>query len=122
MRKTRRPSGANDRGHILFIRTLILAACKCRQADSSPPKSPHWLWQRLTYFVLSIWGLVLHCQPAVYACIAKSLWHFPDRVALRHELSHAGFTVVSSQQFCCGTLELITGTKQVAEPESASVV
>jgi len=29
---------------------------------------------------------------------------------------------VSSQQFYCGTLELITVTKQVAEPESASVV
>ncbi len=89
-------------------------------------KSPHWLWQRLTYFVLSIWGgfwgLVLHCQPAVYAYIAKSLWHFPDRVALRQELSHAGFTVVSSRQFYCGTLELITVTKQVAEPEPASGV
>jgi hypothetical protein len=25
--------GANFQGHILFIRTLILAACKCRQSD-----------------------------------------------------------------------------------------
>ncbi|MCE9630302.1 MAG: ubiquinone/menaquinone biosynthesis methyltransferase [Planctomycetia bacterium] len=75
-------------------------------------KSPHRVWQRLTYCVLYVWGafwgLVLHRQPAVYAYIAKSLWHFPDRVALRQELSHAGFMEVSSRQFYFGTLEMIT--------------
>lgn len=87
-------------------------------------KSPHWLWQRLTYGVLyawgAFWGLLLHRQPAVYAYIAKSLWHFPDRVALRRQLSHAGFTERSSRSFYGGTLEMITVTKSPADEEAAS--
>jgi len=75
-------------------------------------KSPHWLSQRLTYWVLCVWGgfwgLVLHRQPAVYAYIATSLWHFPDRVALRQELARAGLAEVSSRRFYLGTLEMIT--------------
>jgi demethylmenaquinone methyltransferase/2-methoxy-6-polyprenyl-1,4-benzoquinol methylase len=75
-------------------------------------KSPHWLWQRLTYWVLYVWGafwgLVLHGQPAVYAYIATSLWQFPDRVALRKELAHAGLTEIFSRRFYLGTLEMIT--------------
>jgi demethylmenaquinone methyltransferase/2-methoxy-6-polyprenyl-1,4-benzoquinol methylase len=87
-------------------------------------KSPHWLWQRLTYGVLyawgALWGLLLHRQPAVYAYIAKSLWHFPDRVTLRQELSRAGLTEVSSRQFYCGTLELITVTKPSSVRDSTA--
>ena len=87
-------------------------------------KSPHWLWQRLTYGVLyawgAFWGLLLHRQPAVYAYIAKSLWHFPDRVALRQELSQAGFTEVASRQFYSGTLEMITVTKPIASRDPAA--
>ena len=86
-------------------------------------KSPHWLWQRLAYGVLYVWGafwgLVLHGQPAVYAYIAKSLWHFPDRVALRQELARTGFTEVSSRQFYLGTLEMITVTKPDVAREPA---
>jgi ubiquinone/menaquinone biosynthesis methyltransferase len=82
-------------------------------------KSPHWLWQRLAHAVLYVWGafwgLVLHGQPAVYAYIAKSLWHFPDRVALREELARVGFVEVSSRQFYFGTLELITVVKPLDE-------
>lgn len=82
-------------------------------------KSPHWLWQRLTYGVLYVWGafwgLLLHRQPAVYAYIAKSLWHFPDRISLRRELAQTGFTELSSRQFYFGTLELITVAKAIAE-------
>lgn len=78
-------------------------------------KSPHWFWQRLTYGVLyawgAFWGLLLHRQPAVYAYIAKSLWQFPDRVVLRRELSQTGFMEISSRQFYCGTLEMITVMK-----------
>jgi ubiquinone/menaquinone biosynthesis C-methylase UbiE len=63
----------------------------------------------------AFWGLVLHGQPAVYAYIAKSLWHFPDRVALREELARVGFVEVSSRQFYFGTLELITVVKPLDE-------
>jgi demethylmenaquinone methyltransferase/2-methoxy-6-polyprenyl-1,4-benzoquinol methylase len=85
-------------------------------------KSPHWLWQRLAYSVLYVWGafwgVVLHRQPAVYAYIAKSLWHFPDRVALREELARIGLVEISSRQFYCGTLELITVVKPNDEQDS----
>ena len=80
-------------------------------------KSPNWLSQRLAYSILYVWGafwgLVLHRQPAVYAYIANSLWHFPDRVALREELAAAGFVELASRQFYFGTLELITVVKPV---------
>jgi ubiquinone/menaquinone biosynthesis methyltransferase len=86
-------------------------------------KSPHWFVQRLSYAVLyvwgSFWGLVLHRQPAVYAYIAKSLWHFPDREALRQELSNVGFAEVFSRKFYCGTLEIITVRKPVHEQVTA---
>jgi len=87
-------------------------------------KSPHWLRQRLAYGVLyawgGLWGLLLHGQPAVYAYIAKSLWHFPDRGALRRELSRWGFTETASRQFYCGTLEMITVVKPPADREAAN--
>lgn len=87
-------------------------------------KSPHWLSQRLSFAVLylwgSFWGLVLHRQPAVYAYIAKSLWHFPDRKAIRRELSKVGFAEVFSRKFYCGTLEIITVRKPVLEQVPAS--
>jgi len=87
-------------------------------------KSPHWLWQRLAYAVLflwgGLWGLVLHGQPAVYAYIANSLWHFPDRTALRRELSRVGLEEVSSRQFYCGTLEMITVGKPSLDRGAAS--
>jgi len=83
-------------------------------------KSPNRLLQRLSFTVLyvwgSFWGLVLHRQPAVYAYIAKSLWHFPDRESLRRDLAHVGFTEVFSRKFYFGTLEIITVSKPVDEP------
>lgn len=86
-------------------------------------KSPHWLWQRLTYGVLyawgAFWGLLLHRQPAVYAYIAKSLWHFPDRLSLRRQLTQLGFTELSSRQFYFGTLEMITVAKAIADHDPA---
>jgi demethylmenaquinone methyltransferase/2-methoxy-6-polyprenyl-1,4-benzoquinol methylase len=83
-------------------------------------KSPDRLLQRLSFAVLylwgSFWGLVLHRQPAVYAYIAKSLWHFPDRTTLRRDLSDVGFTEVFSRKFYFGTLEIITVSKPVHQP------
>jgi demethylmenaquinone methyltransferase/2-methoxy-6-polyprenyl-1,4-benzoquinol methylase len=84
-------------------------------------KSPHWLPQWLTYWVLSVWGafwgVVLHRQPAVYAYIAESLRHFPDRTALRRELAAAGLTEVFSRRFYLGTLEMITAVKPLERRE-----
>ena len=51
----------------------------------------------------------------MYAYIAKSLWHFPDRKAIRRELSNVGFAEVFSRKFYCGTLEIITVRKPVHE-------
>jgi len=83
-------------------------------------KSPNRFLQRLSFTVLylwgSFWGLVLHRQPAVYAYIAKSLWHFPDREALRRDLANVGFTEVFSRKFYFGTLEIITVSKPDHEP------
>jgi ubiquinone/menaquinone biosynthesis methyltransferase len=82
-------------------------------------KSPNRFFQRLSYGVLylwgSFWGLVLHRQPAVYAYIAKSLWHFPDREQLRRDLTNVGFAEVFSRKFYFGTLEIITVSKPVHE-------
>jgi ubiquinone/menaquinone biosynthesis C-methylase UbiE len=52
----------------------------------------------------------------VYAYIAKSLWHFPDRQSLRRDLSRVGFTEVFSRKFYFGTLEIITVSKPPLEP------
>ncbi len=86
-------------------------------------KSPNRFLQRLSFAVLylwgSFWGLVLHRQPAVYAYIAKSLWHFPDREELRRDLTNVGFSEVFSRKFYFGTLEIITVSKLVHEPVPA---
>jgi demethylmenaquinone methyltransferase/2-methoxy-6-polyprenyl-1,4-benzoquinol methylase len=87
-------------------------------------KSPNRFLQRLSFAVLylwgSFWGLVLHRQAAVYAYIAKSLWHFPDRESLRRDLTNVGFAEVFSRKFYFGTLEIITVSKPEHEPAPSS--
>jgi demethylmenaquinone methyltransferase/2-methoxy-6-polyprenyl-1,4-benzoquinol methylase len=55
----------------------------------------------------SVWGILLHGNPAVYSYIARSLAHFPRRMELRRCMNEAGFTVIQSQQFFRGMLELL---------------
>jgi demethylmenaquinone methyltransferase/2-methoxy-6-polyprenyl-1,4-benzoquinol methylase len=55
----------------------------------------------------SVWGVLLHGNPAVYGYIAKSLRHFPRRMELRRRMQEAGFNVVHSHLFFMGMLELI---------------
>jgi demethylmenaquinone methyltransferase/2-methoxy-6-polyprenyl-1,4-benzoquinol methylase len=55
----------------------------------------------------SVWGMLLHGNPAVYAYIARSLMHFPRRGELRRNLNAAGLTVTRSRLFFGGMLELI---------------
>jgi demethylmenaquinone methyltransferase/2-methoxy-6-polyprenyl-1,4-benzoquinol methylase len=55
----------------------------------------------------SVWGILLHGNPAVYSYIAKSLRHFPRRMELRRCINEAGFAVVQSHLFFWGMLELL---------------
>jgi demethylmenaquinone methyltransferase / 2-methoxy-6-polyprenyl-1,4-benzoquinol methylase len=55
----------------------------------------------------SVWGILLHGNPAVYSYIARSLGRFPCRMELRRCMKEAGFTVIQSQQFFRGMLELL---------------
>jgi demethylmenaquinone methyltransferase/2-methoxy-6-polyprenyl-1,4-benzoquinol methylase len=84
-------------------------------------KSQNIFFQHLTFVILfiwgSMWGLLLHRQPSVYAYIAKSLQQFPNRIELRRALSFAGLALVSSRRFYFGTLEMIT----VVKPNSESI-
>jgi ubiquinone/menaquinone biosynthesis methyltransferase len=55
----------------------------------------------------SVWGIILHGNPAVYSYIARSLRYFPRRMELRRCMKEAGFAVIQSQQFFWGMLELL---------------
>jgi demethylmenaquinone methyltransferase/2-methoxy-6-polyprenyl-1,4-benzoquinol methylase len=74
-------------------------------------RSPNRVMAAVQYLLLylwgSVWGIVLHGNPAVYAYIARSLMRFPGRNALRRQLGDAGFTVSKSRLFFGGMLELI---------------
>lgn len=62
----------------------------------------------------SLWGWVLHGDPAVYAYIAESLEQFPDRAAFRRQLQANGFQVVRAESFYFGTLECVVVKKIAA--------
>ena len=55
----------------------------------------------------SMWGLLMHGNPEVYAYIAESLRIFPDRVRLRECLAEMGFTILESRRFYFGIMELL---------------
>lgn len=67
--------------------------------------------QFFEYWVLrtwgSLWGLVLHGNPEVYAYIAESLRLFPDRLGLRRAIADAGFEVLHAQRFYMGVMEIL---------------
>lgn len=82
-------------------------------------KPPGLLRQRAELAVLcawgSLWGWVLHGDPAVYAYIAESLAQFPDRKAFRRLLQANGFRVVRSELFCFGALECVVVRKAAVQ-------
>ncbi len=49
-----------------------------------------------------IWGALLHGDPEVYAYIARSLKHFPDRDQLRSIFTDSGFRIRRSRTFLGG--------------------
>ncbi len=55
----------------------------------------------------SLWGIILHGNPAIYSYIAKSLRHFPPREKLHTRLFEAGLDIVRSKLFCGGMIELL---------------
>jgi demethylmenaquinone methyltransferase/2-methoxy-6-polyprenyl-1,4-benzoquinol methylase len=77
--------------------------------DFSKPSA--YFGQRVTHALLKawggFWGLLLHGTPEVYAYIAESLRHFPDRDELRKLLTELGFTSIQSRRFYFGIVELI---------------
>ncbi len=80
--------------------------------DFSKPESR--FGQHITYGLLKVWGgfwgLLLHGNPEVYAYIAESLEHFPDRLELRRQLAENGFTDVRARKFFFGIVKLVQCT------------
>ena len=75
---------------------------------SKPPKK--WL-QKMHYVILkswgSLWGVLFHGRPEVYAYLAESLSVFPDREQLKQKFKSHGFQEISSQLLFGGMLEII---------------
>ncbi|NOY70710.1 MAG: ubiquinone/menaquinone biosynthesis methyltransferase [Deltaproteobacteria bacterium] len=74
-------------------------------------KSNNAVMQRLTYFILafwgSLWGIILHGNPDVYAYIAESLKYYPDRIKLREMLKELGFKNIEGKLLFGGMLEIL---------------
>lgn len=61
-----------------------------------------------------IWGTLLHRDPEVYAYIARSLKHFPDREQLRSIFTSAGLQVRGSRTFLGGFVRALWLEKRAA--------
>ncbi len=73
-------------------------------------KSPQPVIQSFHYWLLrvwgSLWGLMFHGNPAVYAYIAESLKAFPDRITLEKKANDLGFVSKRSCTFMGGMIAL----------------
>lgn len=67
---------------------------------------------RLLRFWGQLWGLVLHGDPEVYAYIARSLSHFPDRHHFHSLLETHGLKVTRSTKLYLGLLELTVARRR----------
>lgn len=76
--------------------------------EFSKPSSK--FWQRIQYYVLkgwgSVWGLILHGNPEIYAYLAESLKAYPDHEELLGKFNKLGF-IISSQSLFCGMLKIL---------------
>ncbi len=74
-------------------------------------KSPTPASQRIGYWVLklwgSLWGLLVHANPTVYAYIAESLKNYPDREELMLMMARHGLSVESQRTFYFGLLQAL---------------
>jgi ubiquinone/menaquinone biosynthesis methyltransferase len=78
-------------------------------------KSPSRLVSAINLFVLkfwgSLWGILLHGNPDIYAYIAESLRHFPDRTEFHGWLEQAGFRNISERMLFFGMLSIVSFEK-----------
>jgi demethylmenaquinone methyltransferase/2-methoxy-6-polyprenyl-1,4-benzoquinol methylase len=79
--------------------------------SKSPQPSLQAISLGLLKFWGSLWGLILHGNPDIYAYLAESLRHFPDRAQFKHLLAETGFRVVSSRILFFGFIELVVFEK-----------
>jgi demethylmenaquinone methyltransferase/2-methoxy-6-polyprenyl-1,4-benzoquinol methylase len=95
------------------IHRVLKPGGRCAFLDFS--KSPQWFVQKLSLGLLKfwggLWGFVMHGNPDIYAYLAESLRHFPDRVQLRRMLAAAGFRNIASQVLFFGFIELVVFEK-----------
>ena len=76
--------------------------------DFSKPKSK--FMQAAEYWLLrfwgSLWGLVLHGNPAVHGYISASLKNYPDRLTLQQMFHDSGLEIVMERRFFGGITEV----------------
>lgn len=81
-------------------------------------KSSSRMSQKIVYYLLktwgSLWGILLHGNPAVYGYIAESLAQYPDRQKLYQMLDDAGFDVIEKRRFFLGIIEQIICKKRAS--------
>ena len=97
------------RAALAEVRRILKPGGTAAFLDFSKP--PGRFGQFLTHALLKswggFWGLLLHGTPEVYAYIAESLKHFPDRAALRKLLDEEGFADTRAKKFYFGIVELL---------------
>lgn len=89
------------------IHRLLRPGATAAFLDFSAPAHPllrkgHYA---LLWFWGALWGLILHGDPRVYAYIARSLAHFPDRNSLHAQMKQQQLSVVTSRRFMFGMIE-----------------
>jgi demethylmenaquinone methyltransferase/2-methoxy-6-polyprenyl-1,4-benzoquinol methylase len=67
-----------------------------------------WSWGAL-------WGLLLHGDPRVYAYIARSLAHFPDRESLHVQFTAHNLPLLKTKRFMFGLIEVVICEKGAVE-------
>ena len=74
-------------------------------------RSPHPLMGAVAYGLLWVWGslvgLAFHGRPEIYAYLARSLQHFPDRDTLAAMICARGFTIVERHRRMFGMMEIV---------------
>lgn len=95
------------------IHRLLRPGATAAFLDFSAPAHP--LLRKCHYALLwfwgALWGLLLHGDPRVYAYIARSLAHFPDRRTLHEQMKKQQLPVVQSRRFMFGMIEGIVCRK-----------